>query len=454
MAKKLDVKTLKDKKILVLVESPTKAPKIKKYLEEAGYKNVAVLASKGHISELKDNRASYKNSGIYPNEDFKMNLALAEDKVNLVKTLKVQADASDYIFLMTDGDREGEAIAWSLVKFLKLKSSKCFRSITHEITKNAVINAIENPIDLDENLVDAAHARQTIDKLVGYTLSPIAKAYIGAKSVGRCQSAGLKLIVDREKEIQNFVPETFYDVYVNFEKNGTKFKAKYVGTDLNEVNHLSSLGDVNVVKFKCNDKYIIKNITTKEKQVSPEPPFCTATFQQEAASKLGLKVKDAMAIAQKLFENGYITYMRTDDTEFSPEFIDVLKPYVISKYGVFTEARKAKKSDSDQCGHECLRVTNPEFTPEDYNKIDQNIFNNKVYTLIWQRTIASVLPNAKYAETTYNIYNNGQKFVLVSKELIDPGYKKVYNYSDNTDEDTFVKETFKENEVLNVLEGI
>lgn len=453
MAKAIDIKTLKNKKLLVLVESPNKVKHISQYLKDAGYVHTIVMASVGHISALKDNKASYKNTGIYPEDGFRMNLAVTEDKAAVVKKLKEQVDIADYVFLMTDGDREGEAIAWSLIKFLKIKPSKCFRAITHEITKKAVVSAIENPIELNDNLVEAAHARQTIDKLVGYTLSPIAKAYIGAKSVGRCQSAGLKLVVDREKEIQNFVPEKFYDIYVNFEKNGTKFKAKYVGTDKNEVNHLTSIDDVNVVKYKCNDKYVVKSISTKERQESPKPPFCTATFQQEAASKLSLKVKDAMAIAQKLFENSYITYMRTDDTEFSPEFVDTLKVYTNKEYGVFVEPRKGKKQDGDQLGHECLRVTNLEITPEAYSKIDANIFNNKVYTLIWQRTVASVLPNAKYSETTYNIYNNDQKFVLISKELIDPGFKKVYNYSENESE-AAVKETFKENEVLNIIEGV
>ena len=449
----IDIKSLKNKKLLVLCESPNKVKHISEFLKDAGYTNTKVMASVGQISVLKDNKASYKNTGIFPDKGFKMNLAIAEDKKDVVDKLKAAATVSDYIFLMTDGDREGEAIAWSLIHFLKLDKTKCFRAITHEITKNAVVAAIENPVKLDENLIDAAHARQILDKLVGYSLSPIAKAYIGAKSVGRCQSAGLKLVVDREKEIQNFVPETYYDLYVNFIKNGETFKAKYVGTDKEEISHLSSMSEINVIKFKCSDKYIVKNISKKEKQEAPKPPFCTATFQQEAASKLGLKVKDAMAIAQKLFENSYITYMRTDDTEFSPEFINILKPYVLKEYKEYVEPRKGKKTGGEQCGHECLRVTDPAMTPEMYSKIDSNIFNNKVYTLIWQRTIAAVLPNARYSETIYSIYNNDQKFILTSKELIDPGFKKVYNYSDSAETSAVVKETFKENEVLTIIEG-
>ena len=438
---------LKNKKLLVIVESPAKSKHISEYLKAAGYTKATVVASVGHISNLKDARSSYRNTGIYPEDNFRMNIAITDDKKEVVYNLKEKVKAAEYVYLMTDGDREGEAIAWSLVEFLKLKPGTYFRAITHEITPKAVIAAIENPIQLNYNLIEAAHSRMAVDKMVGYSLSPIAKAYIGARSVGRCQSAGLKLIVDKEKEIQNFIPEIYYDLYLNFSKNKTNFKAKYIGTDKEAIQHLKTEAEVKVIKFKCNGDYVIRDIITKEKQESPKPPFTTATFQQEASSKIGLKVKDAMSLAQRLFESGRITYHRVDSTEMSPEFIEILKNYVEQNFGTFIQPRKGKTTGNEQNGHECLRVTDPALTPEEFIKVESNALLVKVYTLIWQRTVASVLPNARISETIYNIYNNDQKFTLVSREIIDEGYRKIYKYNEDNKDD-LVKETFSVNEVL------
>lgn len=438
---------LKNSNILVIVESPNKVSSVTKYLKAAGYEKVIVSASVGHISSLKDNRTSYKNTGIFPEENFRMNIAISEDKKEIVKKLSDLVKAVDYVFVMTDPDREGEAIAWSLIKFLALKPGKYFRAITHEITPKAIVKAIENPISLNEYLVDAAHARMALDKLVGYSISPVARTYIGAKSVGRCQSAALKLIVDREREILEFIPETYYDLYLDFTKSGNDFKAKYVGTDETPIQHLKSSAEVKLVKHKCNSDFIIKTIDKKEKQESPKPPFTTVTYQQEIANTLGLKVKDAMSIAQKLFEAGRITYMRTDSTDMSKDFLEDLKSYININYGnIFTEPRKGKKSGTEQDGHECLRVTDITLTPEDYNKKDKNNLNQKVYKIIWQRTIAACLPNARISETNYNIYNNDQKFVFTSNELIYDGYKQIYKNEEQ--EEKLVKETFEVDEVL------
>ena len=216
----------------------------------------------------------------------------------------------------------------------------------------------------------------TLDKMIGFRLSPIAKTYVGAKSVGRVQSVGLKLVVDREKEIQNFKPETYFDLYLNFEKKGTKFKAKYAGNPtIGNVDHLKTQKEVDKIKKNCTSDYVVEDIKMKEKEESPKPPFCTATFQQEAASKLNLKVKDAMAIAQKLFEAGRITYMRTDDTSFADEFIPTLKSYIEGTYGksAYTKPRVGKKQENGQEGHECLRITDPSLTPDNYSSVDANI---------------------------------------------------------------------------------
>ena len=442
---------LRDKKILVIVESPSKATHIKDYLRKEGYQ-VNVMASVGHIMEVA-NGGTYHNSGIEPTKDFELNLKVSADKYKVVEQLKTQAKTADLVYLMSDPDREGEVISWSLVKFLKLPKTKIRRAVTHEITPKAVVKAIENPIPIDNNLVDAGLARMTLDKMLGFVASPIAKTYVGAKSVGRCQSVGLKLVVDREKEIQNFVPETYFDLYVNFEKNKTKFKAKFAGNNtIGNVDHLNSQKEVDAIKANCTKDYVIEAIKKKEKEESPKPPFCTATFQQEASSKLNLKVKDAMAVAQKLFEAGRITYMRTDDTAFAAEFIPILQSYIEGVYGkkAWTKPRIGKKQENAQEGHECLRVTDPSLTPDDYNKIDANNLNQKVYKLIWQRTIAAALPNAKISETQYLIDNNGEKFILVSKEITSLGYREVYTYKDDDakDDSGVVKETFAKGEVL------
>ena len=258
---------LKNKKILVIVESPSKAEHIRDYLRKAGYK-VNVMASVGHIMSLADG-GSYYNSGVDPKNNFDLNLKVSEDKYKVVQQLKDQAKTADLVYLMSDPDREGFVISWSLVKFLKLPKTKYRRAVTHEITPKAVVKAIENPIPMDDNLVDAGLARMTLDKMLGYRLSPIGKTYVGAKSVGRCQSVGLKLVADREKEIQNFVPETYFDLYVNFEKNKTKFKAKFAGNNtIGNVDHLNSQKEVDAIKANCTKDYVIEAIKKKEKEES------------------------------------------------------------------------------------------------------------------------------------------------------------------------------------------
>ena len=446
------MENLKGKKLLVIVESPNKCAHVREYLQKAGY-TVKVMASVGHIMQLADDRKSFKNSGVYVDDGFKLNLKIAESSNRTVEGLKEAVKWADKVALMTDPDREGFLISWSLIKFLKLSKDKYFRAVTHEITPKAVVHAIENPIQMDDNIVDAGLARMTLDKLVGYTLSPLARTYVGAKSVGRCQSVGLKIIADREREIQNFKPEVYFDLYLNFKKNKTNFKAKYVGNAaVGQIDRLKTKEEVKAVIAACTKDYVIEGIDQKQKQESPKPPFNTPSFQQEASQKLGLSVKDAMAVAQKLFEAGRITYMRTDDDEMSPEFIPIIEKYIKATYGAksYNKPRVGKKTGDEQAGHECLRITDPALTPEILEKNEPNALVCKVYKLIWQRTIASCLPNAIFSETGYLIDNNGQKFLLASKELLSEGYRVVYNYKEDDDDDdgTVVKETFTKGEVL------
>ncbi|MBO5423974.1 MAG: type I DNA topoisomerase [Lachnospiraceae bacterium] len=428
---------LKDEKFLVIVESPNKVKTVSNILKKAGYNKAIVMASVGHIMELQNGGPCF-NSGIYPADNFRMSLKVAEDKTKVVANLKLAVKTSDKVYLMTDGDREGEVISWSLIHFLKLKEGTYFRAITHEITPKAIIHALENPVPLDMNLVEAGLARMRLDKLIGFGLSPVAKRYIGAKSVGRCQSVGLALVVDRENEITNFIPELYYELFLDFEKDGIHYpQAKYIGTAEEPKDKFSTEEEVNKVIKACNKAYIVKSVQSKTRKESPKPPFCTATFQQEAANKIGLKVKDAMSCAQKLYEGisidgehiGLITYMRTDDTEYSPEFIPELKSFIESTFGpeAYTAPRKGKKSGGEQNGHEALRVVDPTMTPEKLTDHLKNDLLVKVYKLIWQRTIASAMPDALYNETIYTIENNGHLFRFSNKTLESPGYLTVYN---------------------------
>lgn len=438
----------KTTKLLVICESPNKVKHIQEYLKKAGY-TARVMASVGHIMELA-NSGKYYNTGVDPDDSFKMDIQVDPEKKEVVKKLKAQVDWADMVVLFSDGDREGEVISWSLVKFLKLPKGKYVRAITHEITPKAVVKAIENPIELNDKLVDAGLARLALDKMMGYRLSGIVKRSIGAKSAGRCQSCGLKIIADRENEIKNFVPETYFDLYLSFKKNKTEFKAKYIGTADKQIDHLKKQSEVDQIKSLCYKDYIIQGVSKKERQEAPKPPFNTPNFQQEASSKLGLSVKDAMSLAQRLFESGNITYMRTDDDTISPEFLPVLKSYVESSYGKtsYNKPRVGKKTGDEQEGHECLRITDPALTPELFEQKEANKLLCKVYRLIWQRTIASCLPNAIYSDTGYLIDNNGQKFLLVSKEMTSAGFKTVYDYKEDNEKDEVVKETFAKDELL------
>lgn len=450
----------KTEKILVIAESPNKVKTISAILKNAGYTKAVVLASIGHIIKLADGGPAY-NSGIYPKQKFRMNLVVADDKSKVVEDIKQQAKTASKIFVCSDADREGEVISWSLLKFCELPLEKSFRAVMHEITPKAVVHAIENPIAFDDNLVNAGLTRMMIDKLIGYSLSPLGKKYLGTKSIGRCQSVGLKLISDREKEIADFIPEMYFNLFLNFTKNGTTFKAKYLGYKTEAIEKFTRQADIDAVISNCKDgTYVIEDCKKVKHQESPKPPFCTATFQQEAASRLGLRVKDAMSCVQKLFEGiningehvGLVTYLRTDSTELAPEFIPELKSFIENTYGTdkYIGTRKSKKKRTDQNGHEALRVTNPTLTPEKLSALLNNELLVKVYKLIWQRTIAAAMPNAIISETLYTINNNDHKFVLSSKELLSAGYKAVYEFEDGQ---TFgVVPTFKTDEHLDGTE--
>lgn len=447
----------KEEKVLVIVESPNKCKTLESFLP----KNYKVVASYGHISNVKDG-GSYYNTGINPQKDFSANFAISDSKKGIVEKLKQAVDKSDKVYICSDPDREGEAIAWSLRKFLKLSKSKYQRVTFHEITKSAVLEALNHCRDIDENLVDASHARLKLDKIIGYRLTNEFKKFLNIKSVGRCQTAGLLLIAEREKEIQDFKSEKYSEVFLKFSVDDESFKAKYFGKK-SEVKRIS-LEDAKKIVDECNEyskseNYIISDIESKKRISNTKLPFTTSTFQQEASNRLNMSGKISMSYAQRLFEGievngehvGLITYMRTDSTDIAEEFLPILENFVKKNYGehYYSMPKKAKKSDLTQDGHECLRVTNLEMTVEKLSKYisDKNLL--KVYELIYRRTLASAMSSAILNETIYTISLKEHNFKMSSKELIFDGYLKVYNFKEKDSTEVLYKHTFNKNDILN-----
>lgn len=442
---------MSEKRILLIVESPNKIASLKAFLP----KNYVVMASVGHISEISDG-SGYCNTGIDVENNFEPNFKVSKGKQSVVKDLKEQVKLADLVYIATDPDREGEAIAWSLKKFLKIPDSKYQRITYHEITKNAVLKAIENPRKIDNDLVNAAHARQKLDKLLGYRMSNIARRNVNAKSVGRCQSAGLELIVDKEDSIRNFIPEKYGELVAYLKKGKQEFKAKYF--DLNNKDKKPTYEQCveasNIIdsSLKKGNKFRVDNVERKEVKSSPKAPFITSTFQQEVSSKLGIGVEQAMSYAQKLFEGinvggehiALITYIRTDDASFSPEFEEALERYVKDTYGskYFSKVKKAKNNENAQAGHEAIRPVDLSMTPSKLKGYINDEKMIKVYDIIYRRTVACAMSQSITSETIYTLSQSGFAFGMVSKELVFDGYQKVYNYKDKEDNE-IIKETFE-----------
>lgn len=436
----------------MFVESPEKAKSITKIFRDAGIKNIFVMATIGHFTKIADG-SGYHNTGIFPDQNFKINYIVDPSKKDIVAKLKEQVKLSDYVLLASDPDREGEAIAWSCLEFLKIPKNKYKRITYQAINKKAILEAIENARDINTDLVDAAHARGALDKGFGYRMSSLIRDNGKGRSAGRCQSAALRMIVDREKEILNFVPEKYFDLYLHFFKNEVEFKAKYIGTDKQPIKRLSTQEQIDNIYTECKgNPFIVKSIEYKDHLENPKPPFSTATFQQECAAKLGLTIKQSADCAQKLFDAGKISYHRTDSEAFEEEFENILLKYVsnnFSKQYVSGKVVKGKKDENSQEGHEALHVLDLSLTPDDFAEESPNELLTKVYKIIYTRTIATALKPAIISQTTYNIYNKEHKFILNSNELKFDGYRRIYSYKDENDEkNEIIKETFKEQEVL------
>lgn len=447
--------TVSSERILMIVESPTKAKAIKQYVPD----NFIVMASKGHICQIND--SGLYNMGIDPNNKFKIDHKISPDKKDVVDKLKEQVKFASKVILATDPDREGEAISYHLKNFLKIPENKYERITYNEISKKAVTEALKHPRKIDMQLVNAALDRSCRDKIVGYRLSGIARNNVNARSVGNCQSPGLGMIVDLEEEIENFVPETFFDLYLHFTKNNVEFKAKYLGTDEKNIKNLKSLDECKEIVNECKKgKYSILDVEKKNSLENPKPPFITSTYQQEVSKRLGIGVEDAMNAAQKLFEGieingqhvGLITYHRTDSMIMSEDFKNSVKLYVDEFYGkdLYVGQKKVKNSENAQEGHECLRCVDVTMTPEKLSKLLDNNRLLKIYEIIWKRSVAALLKPATFSNTIYTIQNGKHRFGMNSKELIDEGYRKIYSYGNDEDDEKgeIIKETFNKDEVL------
>ena len=401
---------------LVIVESPAKAKTIEKILG----KDFLVKSSFGHIRDL-----DKKDFGVDINNKYQPNYIISEDKKKVVSELKKYARTAVKVWIASDEDREGEAIAWHLMEVLKLDPKKTNRIVFHEITKDAILMAIENPRRLNKDLVDAQQARRVLDRLVGFEISPVLwKKVKPSLSAGRVQSVAVRLIVDREREITNFHSVPFFRVNAIFlvpEKSG---KITQLKAELN--NRFDTSNDAKAFLEKCRGaEFTIADIVTRPNKKSPAAPFTTSTLQQEASRKLGFPVGLTMSVAQKLYESGLITYMRTDSTNLSDEALKAAKRKIIASYGdKYVKIRHYKtKVKGAQEAHEAIRPTY--FDQEDVKGTSQE---QRLYNLIWKRTLASQMADAEIEKTNVNISISKTKelFIATGEVLRFDGFLSVY----------------------------
>ena len=403
---------------LVIVESPAKAKTIEKFLG----KDFKVMSSYGHIRDLKKKELSIDEKTFEPDYE------IPEDKKKIVTELKKNAKVAKKIWLASDEDREGEAISWHLCEVLGLDEEKTSRIVFHEITRPAILEAIQTPRHLDMNLVNAQQARRVLDRLVGFKLSPVLWRKVKpALSAGRVQSVAVKLIVEREREIQSFKSEPYYRINATFfviEANGSRNEVK---AELDR--RFNSHDEAMAFLEKCkNADFVVENIVKKPLKRVPAPPFTTSTLQQEAARKLGFTVSQTMMVAQRLYESGRITYMRTDSVNLSSLAINANKKEIVESYGAdYSHPRKFHThSKGAQEAHEAIRPTF--INTEGFDWTSQE---RRLYDLIWKRTIASQMADAQIERTTVTIDINGaeEKFVANGEVIIFDGFLKVYRES-------------------------
>ncbi len=427
-------------KNLVIVESPSKSKTIEKYLGS----NYKVVSSKGHIRDLAT--TGKYGLGVDVDNNFEPNYIPVSGKKKLITELKKLVKESDEVILATDPDREGEAISWHLLDTLGVKENNYERVLFHEITKDKVLEAINNPTKIDYNLVRSQETRRILDRIIGFRLSKLMQSKTGGKSAGRVQSVALKLIVDREREISNFNSEEYWTISSKFDE---------VEAELFNYNHkdieIKSEKEADDILSKLSDEYKIEKVESKNKSKKSKPPFITSTLQQEASTKLGFTAKKTMSIAQKLYEGmdigtetvGLITYMRTDSIRLSDEFIASGYKYIEANYGkeYIGYAKKSKKTENVQDAHEAIRPTSINRNPEDIKKYLSND-EYKLYRIIYYRALSSLMADAKVSSTSVILDNNNYQFKINGQILIYDGYLRVYKDYESS-EDKVLPEKFK-----------
>ncbi|WP_024785984.1 type I DNA topoisomerase [Streptococcus mutans] len=432
--KKTSKKRATPKKNLVIVESPAKAKTIEKYLGRS-YK---VVASVGHIRDLKKSSMSIDFDNNY--EPQYINI---RGKGPLINSLKKEAKNAKQIFLASDPDREGEAISWHLAHILDLDLKGKNRVVFNEITKDAVKNAFVEPRQIDMDLVDAQQARRVLDRIVGYSISPILwKKVKKGLSAGRVQSVALKLIIDRENEIKAFKPEEYWSIDGFFKKGNKKFQANFYGLD-NKKTKLKSNDDVKKVLTRIkNDDFLVDKVEKKERKRNAPLPYTTSSLQQDAANKINFRTRKTMMVAQQLYEGirlgsngqqGLITYMRTDSTRISPVAQNDAANYITEHFGAeySRHGNHVRNASGAQDAHEAIRPSNVNHTPESIAKyLDKDQL--KLYTLIWNRFVASQMTAAVFDTVKVNLTQNGVLFIANGSQIKFKGYMAVYNDSDKT----------------------
>ena len=418
------------KQNLVIVESPTKAKTIERYLG----KNFKVVASKGHLRDLPKSKM-----GVDIEHNYEPHYISIRGKGDLIKSLKKEAAKADAVYLASDPDREGEAISWHLAHLLGLDLNAPIRVEFNEITKDAVKEAFKNPRKIDMDLVDAQQARRILDRLVGYTLSPILwKKVKKGLSAGRVQSIAVKLIIDRENEIKAFVPEEYWTLEGQFKKEKKAFTANYYGTTAEKAN-LEKEKTVKAVMSEISEKkpFTVTKVTKKERKRNPAAPFTTSSLQQDASNRLNFRTRKTMMVAQQLYEGvslgrsgsvGLITYMRTDSTRISATAQNEASEFIEKEFGkeyCLTSKRAVKNADGAQDAHEAIRPSSVLRTPDSiasYLTKDQL----KLYTLIWSRFVASQMTAAVYDTVQVDLEQNNHVFKANGSTIKFAGYQKVY----------------------------
>ncbi len=419
-------------KNLVIVESPSKSRTIEKYLG-SDYK---VVASQGHIRDLAT--TGKLGLGVDIENGFLPNYVPLSGKKKIITSLKKEVKDSSHVILATDPDREGEAISWHLKEALNIKDNEYDRVLFHEITKDKVLEAMQHPGKIDQNLVKSQETRRILDRIIGFRLSKLLQSKIKAKSAGRVQSVALKLIVDREREIEAFIPEEYWTItaiFKDYEASLFKYKEEEIKLTCEE--------EAQAVLDALGVDFCVRSSEEKVKNRKSRPAFITSTLQQEASTKLGFPAKKTMSLAQKLYEGidigsetvGLITYMRTDSIRLSDEFIGATYHYIEQNYGkeYIGYAKQTKKKENVQDAHEAIRPTSILRTPEQLKKYLSND-EYKLYRLIYMRALASLMADAKVNQTTVLLDNHDYIFKTTGSVLVFPGYLKVYKEYESSED--------------------